>query len=122
MPPASSHLAERPVPAPPPMMGSPRAIMPRSRSRMSLRGMRAMALPCCRGAREARAGDVVEVLDQGVDEGLVVDVVRKNEQLAVCAGPETRRQHLEQLLVGRRIPERLARRVDQRDAALRDQE
>src|SRR4029453_1556342 len=105
MPPASSHLAERPVPAPPPMMGSPRAIMPRSRSRMSLRGMRAMALPCCRGAREARAGDVVEVLDQGVDEGLVVDVVRQDDQLAIGAGAEARPQNVEKPLVRGRGPQ-----------------
>src|ERR1044072_1518489 len=99
MPPASSHLAERPGPAPPPMMGPPRAIMPRSLSRMSLRGMRAMALPCCRGTREPLAGYVVEVFDQGVDEGLVVDVVRQNQQLAVGAAAEARRQHVEQHLV-----------------------
>jgi hypothetical protein len=30
MPPASSHLAESPVPAPPPMIGSPRRIMARN--------------------------------------------------------------------------------------------
>ena len=34
MPPASSLFAERPVPAPPPMIGSPRAICSRNRLRM----------------------------------------------------------------------------------------
>ena len=52
MPPASSHLAESPVPAPPPMMGSRRRIMPRNRLRMSPRGIRGMAYlaPAAAGA------------------------------------------------------------------------
>ena len=35
MPPASSHFAESPVPAPPPMIGSPRRIMARNFLRLS---------------------------------------------------------------------------------------
>src|SRR6516164_6872519 len=35
MPPASAHLADRPVPAPPPMMGRPAATWARRRSRHS---------------------------------------------------------------------------------------
>src|SRR4029079_3615968 len=37
MPPPSSHFAEMPVPAPPPMIGSPRRIMSRKRSTIALR-------------------------------------------------------------------------------------
>src|SRR5215467_8635758 len=101
MPPASSHLAERPVPAPPPMIGSPRAIMPRRRLRMSLRLMRGMELPCS-GAGEPRAGDLVEVVDQRVDERLVVDVVRQDHQPPIGAGAEAGRQNVEQRLVRQR--------------------
>jgi len=39
MPPASSHLADSPVPAPPPTMGWPRAIFSRRRCRISERAM-----------------------------------------------------------------------------------
>src|SRR5690349_17778975 len=39
MPPASAHLAERPVPAPPPMMGRPAATWERSRARIWSRVM-----------------------------------------------------------------------------------
>src|SRR5687767_1643502 len=37
MPPASSHLADMPVPAPPPMMGRPLAALARRRVRISVR-------------------------------------------------------------------------------------
>src|SRR5262249_52213631 len=106
MPPASSHLADRPVPAPPPMIGSPRSLLPRNRLRMSLRLMRDMILPWG-GAGDARAGDLVEVVDQCVDEGLIVDVVGQDHQPPVGAGAEAGRQNVEQRLVRRRIPERL---------------
>ena len=42
MPPASSHFAERPVPAPPPMMGLPAAMRAWKRLRISARGMAGM--------------------------------------------------------------------------------
>ena len=42
MPPASSHLAERPVPAPPPMMGWPSATIRWNLARISARGMAGM--------------------------------------------------------------------------------
>jgi len=45
MPPASSHFAERPVPAPPPMMGSPRAIMARNFSSSFARAI--LAISAC---------------------------------------------------------------------------
>ena len=42
MPPASSHLAERPVPAPPPMIGWPASTIARNFFRISARGMAGM--------------------------------------------------------------------------------
>src|SRR5690606_1141187 len=45
MPPISSALAERPVPAPPPTIGSPAATMSRNLRTISARGMAAMTPP-----------------------------------------------------------------------------
>src|SRR5215471_10024989 len=45
MPPASSHFADSPVPAPPPTIGSPRSIMPRNFSRIWLRAILGMLVP-----------------------------------------------------------------------------
>ncbi len=44
MPPASSDLAERPVPAPPPTIGTPSAIIVRNFSRMSCAAMAGMSV------------------------------------------------------------------------------
>ena len=84
MPPASSHLADRPVPAPPPMSGRPAAILARKRSSSVCssdaghgeRGER------CRRVRAARARDLAPGGDQRVGEGLVVDVQRQAD--AAC--------------------------------------
>jgi hypothetical protein len=44
MPPASSHFADRPVPAPPPMIGCRSAIICLNLLRMSWRAMRGMSM------------------------------------------------------------------------------
>src|SRR5688500_18723419 len=59
MPPASSALADRPMPAPPPMMGSPRAILARKRFRMAERELSCvigeiLGLIYTKGRKEAR--------------------------------------------------------------------
>src|SRR5687767_12137584 len=61
MPPASWHLAERPVPAPPPTMGSPRATMALNLSMRADRSKRGMVLsshrhPGAAWACKAQAG------------------------------------------------------------------
>src|SRR5262245_44140659 len=111
MPPASSHLAERPVPAPPPMIGSPRAILPRSLARMSWRAKRGMAVApwsVRRTRAVAHAGDFVPCRHQRVGEGLVVDVQWQALQLAVQAGTEVLLDGREQRTIGRRVEEGLA--------------
>src|SRR5215207_4327706 len=76
MPPASSHFAERPVPAPPPMIGSPRAAMARNLSISSLRGKRGMGAP-------GNWHDIEEGLDEGIGEGRFVDRRGEFEENAV---------------------------------------
>src|SRR5215216_6402696 len=46
MPPSSSLFADRPVPAPPPMIGSPRAIWALKRCRMAVRELSTNWPPC----------------------------------------------------------------------------
>src|SRR4051794_32434299 len=50
MPPASAHLADRPMPAPPPTIGRPAATWARSRrrhsSRVNMRCLRSYLVPC----------------------------------------------------------------------------
>src|SRR5687768_13502788 len=95
MPPASSHLADRPVPAPPPTMGSPRAILARSRWRICWRAMRGMAALLVRSfggsGAAARGGgrrDLAPGGDQRIGEPLIVDVQGQAQQLAVHPRPE----------------------------------
>src|SRR5690349_18532545 len=92
MPPASSHLAERPVPAPPPTMGSPRAIFARRRLRISVRGMWAMAglswRSACSTRGRTRRLDLAPGGDERVGEGLVVDVQGQAAELALRRRPE----------------------------------
>src|SRR5690606_21054104 len=92
IPPASSHLADRPVPAPPPTIGSPRAAMSVNLVSSSCRSVRGTSTPCCacavvRGGRARTAGagdgagdvgdvgDVGEGRDEFLGELRVVDVV-----------------------------------------------
>src|SRR3981081_1396770 len=114
MPPASSHLAERPVPAPPPMIGCLRRTMAWNFLRMSLRAMRGMA--CFRRCRSnpsrptaecGRTRDLVEGRDHRLGEFRVVHIEGQADQLAIGAAAEVGVDRAEESLVGLRIPERL---------------
>src|SRR2546429_10019039 len=92
MPPASSHFADSPVPAPPPTIGSPRAAMPAnfaSRSARSNRGT--SALPYLVEGRDQFGGelriiDVVRGPDQPPPVGLAHLAFQRGEQLPVRPG------------------------------------
>src|SRR6185369_6414393 len=115
IPPASSHLAERPVPAPPPISGRPAAILARKRSSrvfLAMRGIRAGRRSGLRARRDVAPGG-----DQRLDEGVVVDVVRQANELALGSGTKAFLERSEQRAVGLGVVERLARAVDRRDAA-----
>src|SRR4051794_38827979 len=115
MPPASSHLALMPVPAPPPMIGRPAATFVRSRSTIVARdsGM-SKALP---GALPERRVDGVcvrgwivpleERFDKRPGEGGVVDVERQAPDRPAGAGLEGRLQLLEERRVRIGVEERL---------------
>src|SRR3546814_11448012 len=81
MPPASSHLADRPVPAPPPMIGPPRRFMSWNLSSRALRSKRGMALLSSRVLDLGQGGDC------GFGEGLVVEVVWQVDQAGVWLLP-----------------------------------
>src|SRR5215218_1758968 len=87
MPPASSHFAERPVPAPPPISGRPAAILARKRSRSVFLAMRGMGA----GARWGFGPrcDVAPGGDERPDERIVVDVVRQANELLLGSGSES---------------------------------
>src|ERR1700720_3851252 len=98
MPPASSHFAERPVPAPPPMMGSQRATMARNFSVNFLRAILGLSAPRFFYA-------VQEFLRHRRGEGRFVDVLGQANQPPARAWPHRRLQRLEQRRIGRGIPE-----------------
>ena len=117
MPPASSHLAERPVPAPPPIIGLARLFhrLELGQNRLALES-RHQALLSRRGAggQESRC--------RRRDEGVVVDI-RLNSLDAPLRGlADSLFQRLEQGGVGLRIVKRLAWGVKGRDASLRQEE
>src|SRR5678816_2231585 len=87
MPPASSHFADRPVPAPPPISGRPAAILAWKRASSVFLAMRGIGAGE-RGDSRARR-DVAPGGDQRVDEGVVVDVIRQANELAIRAGTES---------------------------------
>src|SRR5436309_2003189 len=58
IPPASSHLADRPVPAPPPTIGSPRATLARRRARMPSRELSAVVVAVTAGPFSSRSAGV----------------------------------------------------------------
>src|SRR6202034_1368414 len=120
-PPSSSHFAERPVPAPAPMMGSPRAFIARKRARMSDREMRGMNLSLRTPAGEAAAEQTAEFGDDFRGKARVVDVRGQADEAARACLPNGRFERPEQLFVGVRIGERPARRIERRDAALRQE-
>src|SRR6185369_15238541 len=115
IPPASSHFAERPVPAPPPTIGWPLAIMPRNFSIMSLRAILGM------GSAPV-VNEVEEGLYQRRREARIVQVVGQPDDAAAVVLPDGGFERLEERGVGRRVVERLARHIQQRNAAFGDQE
>src|SRR5919205_1135027 len=96
IPPASSALAERPVPAPPPTIGRPSAIIACNLSRIALRGIAGMVASflryikeCC--DRDLRKGRVVDVQRQANDPSLFRlshRVLERGEQGGVRLGIE----------------------------------
>src|SRR5690242_13535657 len=126
MPPASSHLADRPVPAPPPTIGWPLAIMSPNFWRIVLRATRGiwalLLLPPRQAAGRRRTDDVLKGGDRRRGEFGIVDMMSNTDQPAVSAGPKIGGDDIEQGLVRARIPEWLVGRIDARDAAVGDQE
>src|SRR3982074_3602113 len=122
MPPASSHLAESPVPAPPPTIGSPRATMARNflrRSARSNRGMGHLTPP----PAGARASDQrAERGDGRRREFGFVDVAPQSYELPIAGLAYRPIERAEQRGVGFGIPEWLPRRVERGDAAFRQKE
>src|SRR5579863_1968368 len=121
-PPASSPLAERPVPAPAPMIGSPRARMAWKRERMLERGMRGMPLSSRSTAAEAAAEQAAEFRGDLRRELRIVDVQRQPDQPARSGLPHGRLQRPEQLFVGVGIGERTAGCVERRHTAFGQEE
>src|SRR5450755_4122242 len=120
MPPASSHLADSPVPAPPPISGLPEASLARKRASSSCLAMRGIGAGP--GLTLGVGGDFAPGRDQRLDEGFVVDVLRQAHQLAIGAGAKALFDRCEQRAVGLGVVERLARLVDRRDAAFGNEE
>src|SRR5215469_16320585 len=99
IPPASSHFAESPVPAPPPMIGSRRRILSRSFARMSWRGMRGMGearLSALGTAARFRARDLGKGGDRRLGKFGIVDVVRETLQAPVRRGTEAAGDRIEE--------------------------
>src|SRR5699024_8643842 len=98
MPPASSHLADRPVPAPPPTMGWPLRILSRNLFKMVSRFDSDMETPsiqllvCCRH-------DITKGIQGGGDELGAVDVMRYPNQAALVRLPDMLLQRIEQGLI-----------------------
>src|SRR5215831_5638997 len=97
IPPASSHFAERPVPAPPPTIGCPLAIMPRNFSTMSLRAILGM------GSAPVPIDELEEGLHQGRREARVVEVIGQPDDAAAIVLPDRGLERLEEGGVRRRV-------------------
>src|SRR5882724_10087347 len=115
MPPASSHFAERPVPAPPPTIGIRRRTMSSNFSRIFPRSMRDIL-----GA--PLACDLSKILHQRGRKLRVVDVERQADQPALLRLLNPGFQRVEERRVGLRVMERLPRRIDRRHAFFGDEE
>src|SRR5687768_8650466 len=129
MPPASSHFADKPVPAPPPTIGSPRAILSHSRLRISLRAIRGIVLLCvpvlvsrsaCDGS--AFGAYLVKMLDEQIGKGRVVQMQRAPDQRTSRPATEVRFDRSEQRLVRFGIPELFARCIERGHAAFGNDE
>src|SRR4051812_12145985 len=107
MPPASAHLALRPVPAPPPMMGRPAATFRRKLSRISLRNRWNMGalVPVQEFDQQGR---------RGVGKCRIVDVFVTLDESDPRVAPQPTGQGIEQGTVGGGIVEGLTRRVERR--------
>ena len=115
-PPASAHLAERPVPAPAPMIGWPRSTWARRRSK----GFLASHALTSRGAEDHDLVEGVEAVGHRVRELGIVDV--QVELPEVDLRIEVLAKGAEQRLVGSRIVEDLTLRRDERDALERHED
>src|SRR6516162_2674181 len=102
-PPASSYLAEMPVPAPAPIMGWPCAFMARKRARMSERLMRGITSTSRAAPSEPRAEQAAELGGDLGGEARVVDVFRHADEAARTRLPHGRFQRAEQLRIRSRI-------------------
>src|ERR1700742_2629234 len=94
MPPASSHFAERPVPAPPPTIGRPLAIMPRNFSRMSLRAILGIA------SAPVAVDEVEKGLHQRRCEAGIVEVIGQPQDAPPVVLSNGRLQGLEKCRIG----------------------
>src|SRR4051794_22310151 len=99
IPPASAHLALRPVPAPPPMIGSPAAILRRKLSSISLR----VRWNIRSSARLGAGQGLEQPLRRGVGEGRVVDVLVAPHQLDPGMARQPALQGFEERPVGLRV-------------------
>src|SRR6516164_5680956 len=121
-PPSSSPLAEIPVPAPAPMIGSPRAFMARKRVRISERGTRGMSLTLDLPASEPASKQPTEFGNDFSGEAWIVDVLRHADEAARAGLPDGRFERAEEFCVSVGIRERAAGRIERRYAALREEE
>ena len=116
MPPASSHFADRPVPAPPPMMGSRRRTL----------GAQLFQDLVTRDAGHAACpflGSISRKLAaRAARERGVVEMQRQADQLPVRCRNEVLRNRIEQRPIRCGIPERAIGLVQSGDAALGNQE
>src|SRR5918994_6963824 len=120
MPPASSALAERPVPAPPPTIGWPRAIMSRNFSRILARAMAGICSSACLAA--SAAGNLLKSRHCGLGEFRVVDVQRQAFDPTPWRLMDSHLKRREQRGIGIRIPESAAFDVQRRHTFFRNEE
>src|SRR5579883_2001517 len=120
-PPSSSPLAERPVPAPAPTIGSPRAFIALSLARMSERLRAAMPLSSRLPAGGAGADKPAKLGDDLRREARIVDMRRDSDQAPRAGLAHRRFERSEQGFVGGRVVEGLSGRVERRDAAGRQE-
>src|SRR5208282_2897821 len=116
-PPASSPFAERPVPAPAPMIGSPRAFIAWKRARMSERATRDMPLSLCPATDGPAAEQSAKFGDDFRRKARVVDMHRQPDQAPRSGLPNGGLDRSEKLRVGIRVRKRPAWRVEGRDPA-----
>src|SRR6476620_6446068 len=98
-PPSSSPLAEMPVPAPAPIIGSPRAFMARKRARMSERGTRGITLNLGLPAGEPATKQPPKFGNDCSGEARIVDVLRHADETARAGLPNRRFERTEQLFI-----------------------